>query len=404
MKEKYIKLLIEKCTELERGKALFIHYSIDSEEFVLSLVDEVRKRGITDIYLDKYDPVEVHDYLVEYSVSEIMRDSYFDCSVWDEYAGKGACFLILETEYPYVMDDIPADKIRAYARRKRETKRLYVKMVENCQLSWCIAAYPGVDWAEEVFGGVESFSMLEDAIYHICMVDQDDPIVCWEEQCSKVERITTYLNSLGLEKLVYRNSLGTDLEVYLPRGYIFSSARDRNIMVNMPSYEIFASPDYRRTRGVVYSSKPLVYNGVVIEDFWLKFEEGKVVSYGAKKGEDHLKGIIEADLQSGYLGECALVEKDSPIAKLGVTFGTTLIDENSSCHLALGSGFPECISSEELLGDEELLARGVNVSKVHVDFMVGTDDLNIIGVTSEGREVVIFEEGNFSSLIKEKCK
>ena len=228
------------------------------------------------------------------------------------------------------------------------------------------------------------------------MINQENPIECWEQHLSKTAKIIDKLNQLQLTKLHYENNLGTNLNVYLPLHYLFESAKDGAVIVNMPSYEIFASPIYNRTEGIVYSSMPLIYNGAFINDFWLKFKDGKVVSYDAKVGRDILKEIIEIDDNSCYLGECALVEKSSPIAKMNMVFGTTLIDENASCHLALGAGFPECIQNGLGMSEEKLLEKGINVSKGHVDFMIGTKDLNIIGTTVSGDEVFIFKDGNFN--------
>ena len=204
------------------------------------------------------------------------------------------------------------------------------------------------------------------------------------------------LNNLNIEKLHYENSLGTDLYVYLPDKYKYESALDNGIMVNMPSYEIFTSPIYNKTEGIVYSTKPLIYNGGVIDEFYLKFKNGKVVSYDAKKGKELLKIILEMDEYSSYLGEAALVEYDSPISKMNINFKTTLIDENASCHLALGAGFRECIEDGINSNDLKLKEKGINISKTHVDFMIGNKDLKITAYTHEGEIIPIFENGNFS--------
>ena len=219
----------------------------------------------------------------------------------------------------------------------------------------------------------------------------------------KVNKIIKYLNSLNLRKLYYKNSLGTNLTIYLPEDYTFESAKDNDVIVNMPSYEIFASPIYNKTEGIVYSSMPLCYGGSVIDGFWLRFKEGKVVEYDAKSGKELLKSIIENDSNSAYLGECALVENDSPISNMNLVFGTTLLDENASCHLALGSGFCECLKNGINYSEKELLEKGINVSKIHVDFMIGTKDLSITGVTLDNKEVSIFENGNFSRSILENA-
>ena len=162
----------------------------------------------------------------------------------------------------------------------------------------------------------------------------------------------------------------------------------------MPSYEIFTTPDFRKTNGIIYSSKPLIYNGGLVDKFYLKFQNGKVVDYNAEVGKDILKNIIESDKYSYYLGEVALVNYNSPISDTGLVFGNTLLDENASCHLALGNGFPECIKDGYNMSDEKLLEAGVNISKNHIDFMIGTEDLNIEAETKKGK-ILIFEKGNF---------
>ena len=233
-----------------------------------------------------------------------------------------------------------------------------------------------------------------------------DPLQAWTDHLEKQGKIQEYLNNLNIKRLHYKNSLGTNLEVTLPDNYLYSSALDTDVIVNMPSYEVFTSPIWNKTEGIVYASKPLMYNGGLIEDFWIKFEHGKAVSYDAKKGKEILKSIIDSDDHSCYLGECALVENNSPIAKENIIYGTTLIDENASCHLALGAGFAECIKDGLNMKDDELLRRGINISKNHVDFMIGTKDLTIEAITKDNKKVPIFTNGNFDkSIISEvnKC-
>ena len=308
----------------------------------------------------------------------------------------------METEYPNLMDDIPDALIAQAAKRRRETRPVYRKMVEKCTLSWCIAAYPGKMWAESLYQGDDSYLKLKKAIFKMCMLDKEDPTKSWEEQLSAIQKIISILNHLKLEKLHYSNSLGTDLDIYLPQNYRFDSAKDGKVIVNMPSYEVFASPIYNKTEGIVYNSKPLNYNGKIIDQFWIKFIDGKVVDYDAKKGKNILKAIIESDANSCYLGECALVEYNSPISLTNKIFNTTLIDENASCHLALGAGFAECLENGLNLNEQELLKSGINISKTHVDFMIGTSDLSIIGTTVNGEKITIFKNGNFDENLWKK--
>ena len=231
------------------------------------------------------------------------------------------------------------------------------------------------------------------------MIDKEDSQKEWDKLLDKNNKIINKLNNLNIEKLHYINSLGTDLYIYLPDNYLYSSAKDRLCIVNMPSYEVFTSPIYNKTNGIVYASKPLIYNGSLIDDFWIEFKDGKVINYDAKTGKSILEEIINTDEYSCYLGEAALVEKDSPIAKLNINFGTTLIDENASCHIALGAGFAECIKDGLNMNEDELRQNGINSSKQHVDFMIGTNDLSIIGYTKDNKEIKIFENGKFADEI-----
>ena len=195
----------------------------------------------------------------------------------------------------------------------------------------------------------------------------------------------------------YKNNWGTDLTVELPSDVIWNSAageEDSNMLVNMPSYEIFTSPNYKKTSGIVYSAKPLIYGGGKIDEFYIEFKEGKVINYDAKQGKEILRQIIESDENSCYLGEVALVNNNSPISNTNLVFGTTLFDENASCHLALGDGFPDSLKEGLTMTKEELLRKGINQSKNHVDFMIGTKDLEIEAETKDG-VVQIFKDGNF---------
>ena len=400
MDDKYVELLIKKCTNLENNKCLFISYNKEIKDFVSKIISYAENIGVSDIYLEEENINHTHDLLNRLSLEEMKEHPYFNKKIWDTYAEKGASFLILETETPHVMDDIDPEKIGLMGKLKRSTKPLYRELQRKCKLAWCIAAYPGKDWANDIFGdNSDAYDKLKNYIFKTCMLDKEDPCLEWDNYIARNTKVMNKLNSLNLKRLHYTNSLGTDLDIYLPSGYLYAGGKDSLCIVNMPSYEVFTSPVWNKTEGIVYSSKPLMYNGSLIDDFWIKFESGKVIDFDARVGKDVLEEIINTDEYSCYLGEAALVEKDSPIASLGINFGTTLIDENASCHLALGAGFSECIKGGLEMTVEELKRHGINDSKQHVDFMIGTDDLNIVGETIDGEEIVIFENGSFSSLI-----
>lgn len=395
--DKYIKLLCDKCLDLTKSDKLFIHFEKTvNEEFALKIVDYVKKKGINDIYLSDEASYLKHEILKNSSLEQLKNESIFNMAIWDRYASLGSAFLIIESELPGLMDDISPDAISLIKKIGRETKPIYRKKQSVDEISWCICAYPNKVWADDLFPNDEdSYQKLLDLILNMCMCDKLNPIRAWNEFLNLSKNRVDKLNNLQIKSLHYTNSLGTDLTVYLNDKACFSSAySSKNIIVNMPSYEVFSTPDTYKTEGIVYSSKPLIYGGVLIDEFYLKFKNGKVVEYNAKFGKEILKGIIESDEYSCMLGECALVDYDSPISSTNLVFKTTLFDENASCHLALGAGFFECIKDYEKYSDEQLYQMGVNKSFNHVDFMIGTRDLKIEALTSFGK-VIIFENGNF---------
>lgn len=396
--DKYIELLTNICMKKDRT-SLFLSYHPEITPFIEKLKEKVKTMGVTDIYEEVIDPYELHDILKNISLSDIDKHPIFNKSIWDEYTKRNANFLLFETEYPHLMDDIEPEKISRMSKVSQNTKPLYREKQNKCLIPWAIASYPGKLWAKDIYNTPDSYDKLKNAIFKMCMVDTNNPLESWNKKIEENYKIVKCLNNLQIEKLHYTNSLGTDLTLYLPDNYIYESALDNGIMANMPSYEVFASPIYNKTEGIVYSSKPLIYQGGIIEDFYLKFHQGKVVEMNAKKGLDTLKCIVNSDSNSCYLGECALVEIDSPISKMNTNFKTTLIDENASCHLALGKGFPECIKDGISMSDKELLEKGINDSKTHVDFMIGTDDLSVIATLKNKTQIKIFENGKYSKEI-----
>ena len=398
--EKYIELLLKKCINFNNSKSLLINYEDENEWFIEKLVDKAHSMGIYDIYLDKRNICEQHNILSNISLEEIEKHEYFNQSIWDEYALKNASFLDLRSEYPGLMDDIDPEKLSKANFIMRTSKPIYKKRQLSFEVPWCIAALPSNIWAKKLFPELteqDAYIKLFTLICEMCMINTDNPIASWEEFLNQQLISEQKLNELKITKLHYKNSLGTDLYIELSPNVIWSSAGSlgKDMLVNCPTYEIFTNPDFRKTNGIVYSSRPLCYNGGVIDKFYLEFKDGKVVNYDAKIGKELLKNIIESDEYSSYLGEVALVNDNSPISNTGIVYGNTLFDENASCHLALGNGFAECIEGSENLNDEELLNVGVNPSKNHVDFMIGTKDLTIEAETIKGK-VLILKNGNIN--------
>lgn len=399
MENKYISLLLERCLSFKKSKSLFISYDKVNKEFVEKLINYAKKMGINDISFDEEDIFLTHQKLSTETIEEIEKDPYFNKKKWDEYAKKDACFLMLETEFPHVMDNIEPSRIAKARFMNRSTREIFRQKEVSYEISWCIAALPNEIWAKDLFpNDKNAYQKLENIIYEMCMVDTKDPIKSWNDYINKSKEKVKKLNDLEIKSMHYTNELGTNLTVEMPQNTLWVSAVNEehdNIIVNMPSYEIFSSPDYRKTSGIVYSSRPLIYGGGTIDEFFIEFRDGKVINYDAKVGKEILKGIIESNENACYLGEVALVNNNSPISNTKLVFGTTLFDENASCHLALGDGFSECIKNGANLTKEELLKEGINQSKNHVDFMIGTKDLEIEAETNQGK-IKIFTKGNFS--------
>lgn len=392
--EKYIKLLLERCLKINKEIPLFINYDKINKSFVKKVVKYAKKIGLTDIYLKEKDLEHEHEILQNANIDDIPNIEIFNSNDWDEYAKKDAAFLLLESEIPNLMDDIDSEKISKASYIRQTTKPIYKDKQLKSLIPWCIAAVPNEYWAKELFP--KSDNPLEefwDVLADICMLKDDNPIASWNKHLKKQYITAKSLNDLKIKKLYIKNKLGTNLELELPKNALWQSASSGKWIVNMPSYELFTTPNYKKTNGIVYSTKPLIYNGKLIDNFYLKFEKGKVIEYDAKIGKDILEEIIKTDDLSSYLGEVALVNYNSPISNTNMVFKSTIFDENASCHLALGSGFLECLENGEKYNSDELDKIGINSSKNHVDFMIGTEDLIVEAETKDG-SVTIMKDGN----------
>lgn len=400
LEDKYIDLLVNRCLTFKKSKALFIDYPSDLDDFVNRLVQKVKDMGIDDICLNRTNREEKHSILLNSTPEEIEKNPYFSHEIWDTYAKKNSAFLVFSSVFPHFYDDIESEKILASAKASRTTKPIYREKQKNGDISWCIAVMPNKVWAKDKFPELSEsdayhklFSLMMDAT----MVNSDNPVKMWNDFLDNQRMIVDKLNKLKIKKMHYTNGLGTDLELELTDESIWQSAgyeyNDR--LVNMPSYEVFSSPNKWKTNGIVYAALPLTYSGRIIEDFWIKFKDGKVIDFDAKTGKEVLESIIKSDDNSSFLGEVALVSKNSAIAKLNFVFGETCLDENASCHLALGDSYPDCVRDGLKKTREELDCLGLNKSNTHVDFMMGTSDLNIWAETNEGMKH-IFKDGEFN--------
>jgi len=403
--EEFAKLAIEVGVNVQKGQPLDIKATIDAVDLVRECVKAAYQKGasfVTVSYMD--DVTDRLDY--EYQSDEIISE----VPTWTieriKYnITKGYCRLVIIGNDPDLLKGIDTNKVQkaSVARMKAMEPYRYYSMNNIGQ--WSIIAYPNLAWAKKVFPNKkddEALKSLWDAIMNASRVELGKTIENWKKHCDEIKVHTTKMNEYNFKALHFSNSIGTDLTVGLIKNHIWEGGSDASrgdykcfFNPNIPTEEIFTMPDRFNINGKVYSTKPLSYNGNIIPSFNLTFKDGIVVDYYAEENKEVLKNLLETDEGSKSLGEVALISHDSPISNSNILFYETLFDENASCHLALGDCYPTNVKNGAELSSEELYKLGGNSSMNHVDFMFGSSDMSIIGITHDGKEVVVFENGNF---------
>lgn len=401
--EKYIELIVKIGINIQKDQTLVINSPVETFDFTRKVVEMAYTCGAGDVVVHWNDEVcGKYKYLY-------AKDEVFDIfPEWQKesleyYRKKGAAFLSIYAADPDILKDVDTNRIARYQKARGTALKEYYENVMSNSNQWAVVSIPTKAWAKKVFPDLEekeSVEKLWDLILKIVRADKADPILEWEKHLDILTKRMNYLNEKRFKKLIYKNSLGTNLEIELPEGHKWISGGEKSkdgvyFVANIPTEEIFTMPHRDRVNGVVVSSKPLIYGGSVINNFKLEFKAGKVVSFSAQEGEKILEKLLNMDENSKYLGEVALVEYNSPISKSNKVFYNTLFDENASCHLALGGAYPVCIENSDSFNEDELLKRGMNSSMTHEDFMIGTEDMLIIGIDENETETVIMKDGNF---------
>lgn len=398
---KYAQLLLYKCLSFKNTDTLLIDYMThEQDQFVRTIIEEAKKIGVKNIFINCNDSDLIHDYLIDTDVDDIKLNPIIDKSLWDNVSKKHGCIMHINTFIPNLMSDVDSKKIMKMNQVLAPTFSYY-RANNKYNFPWVICAYPNRRWAESLFNGdPNAYLRLYDYIMKMCMVDSENPSKSWDEYIFKLNEYKEKLQNVKINKLYYKNGLGTDFEIGFPKDYKWINLDKKDnygnsIIVNMPSYEIFTTPDCRTANGVVFNSRPLVFHNNIIDDFYIEFKDGIAIKYKARIGDELLKELIENYKNSNRLGEVALVNNNSPISNTGIVFYNTLFDENASCHLALGNGNPSVINNYKELTKDELKEIGINNSNIHVDFMIGTPDLEIDADTNKGKQK-IFMRGNFN--------
>ena len=402
--EKYAKALVKIGVNVQKGQTLVLSAPVECAGFARLCAKYAYERGCREVVMNWSD-----DYLSRqrflYAESEVFDKAHEYRKVFtDSFSNEGAAFLHLYARDPEALSGVDADRIRRNQLSSMEAMNTYRLLQSANELQWCIASVPIKAWAAKVFPEIpedEAMEMLWDAIYKTVFVNETDDIVSlWNEHIMKTDARAKIMTDYNFKYLKYKNSLGTDLTVELADNHKWAGGCETmtsgvRCCVNMPSYEIFTCPKKYGTNGVVYSSLPLELNGSLIENFMFRIENGKIVEVNAEKNREILLDATKLDDGASYLGEVALISYDSPISNQGILFYNTLFDENASCHIAFGEAIP-CFTDADSVKNEEYEARGINDSNTHVDFMIGTKDMSITGVTHDGKEIPVFVDGNFA--------
>lgn len=398
----YAKLIVRVGANVQKGQEVRVFASLDQPEFIKMLAEECYKAGASRVTVDWNYP-ELTKLSARYmKLRDLSETREWEKARMQDMVDHLPVRIFIESEDPDGLRGINPKYFKAFAARVKISKP-YRDAIDN-KHQCCIAAVPGEAWAKKVHPELSKRAAVEQLwkdILYTARADGEDPIADWEEHNRDLKARSKYLNDLHLRELRYHSANGTDFKVGLIPTAEFHAGRDTTMQgvvydPNMPTEEVFTSPDRRTAEGIVYATKPLSYQGQLIENFSVRFEKGRAVEVKAEKGQDVLEQIISMDEGCHYLGECALVPKESPIHQSGLLFYNTLFDENAACHLALGFGFDECVKGFENMTKEELYEIGVNDAGNHTDFMIGSDDLSIDGVDEHGNVHPIFRNGTWA--------
>jgi len=398
----YAKVIVEIGLNLQEGEEVFINSPVTAVDLARAIAEYALSQGASRINYSYSDQkMEKIRFMGE------TRESVLTFPEWmvkqKDYIPEHKCaYVAILAEDPDAYKEIDPSLL---AERSKIIHEKYKKFYDDSMgngFKWCLAAYSFPEWATKVFPDLPEAEAVEKLWQYIAItmrMDKGDAVENWKKHQDEIIEISNYLNEMQFDYFHYENGLGTDLKVGMPENYVFTGAKEVSadgvsFTANMPTEESFSAPHKDKVEGIVYSTKPLVENGRVIEDFFLRFEKGRVVEFGAKKGEDALRELIETDEGSHYLGEIALVGYSTPISQLKTVFYNTLFDENASCHFALGRAYPTCVLNGEKMSAEEKAKAGINSSLEHCDFMVGSKDLKITAYKN-GEAYPIFEGGDF---------
>ena len=403
----YAGLMLRRGVALRPGQLLILSAPVEAVDFAHIVMEAAWEAGACDVMV-RWGDNRGGELRLRHAALEVLKDiPAWLAASYNDYARDDCVFLALDTEFPPPVGLDPEKMSVSRIARMQATEPFTEARMQGV-VRWCIGSVATVEWASLVYPELDGKAGLA-ALWHDVLFCtrclEDDPLAAWDAHIARNNAYRDALNAAQFAELRFSSGLGTDLRVGLPTGYYFAGSQETDshgdpFIANMPSEEIFSAPHRERVDGVVVASKPLFYNNTLVEGLRFTFESGRVVDFSAESGAEVIEKLLATDAGSARLGEVALVPAGSLIARTGKLFYTTLYDENAACHLALGASYPESIVGGLEMSKEELEAAGMNQSLEHVDFMFGTPDLRVVGVTADGAETTVFKDGAWSLVLR----
>ena len=402
--KKYAELLVKAGGNVQKGQLVIISCAADNAYFGRLVQDAAYDAGAEEVRIDWNDDIASRTTFLK--AADRIFDNYPKWRVekLKEQDERGAVYLSISSQDPDMLKGACPNRLMRFTKVSRESTKDHTTRMMSGVNRWSIVAVPSPAWAKKVFpslGEKEAIDKLWGLILIAARADGDDPIAEWAKHKANFAKNVDYLNGKQFDALRFKNSLGSDFTLGLVKNHVWVGGGEKSqdgipFFPNIPTEEIFTMPDKNRCEGRVVASMPLSYQGNLIEGFEFTFKDGKVVEYSAKKGEEHLKTVMDMDEGAGRLGEVALVSNSSPIGQMNTLFFNTLFDENASSHLALGKAYPSNLKGGEKLSPEDFARAGGNDSLIHVDFMFGTSDMCVYGINADGNETMFIKDGEFS--------
>lgn len=401
--EKYARLIVETGVSVKKDHTVVLQINVDQAPLARLITKEAYQSGAAEVIVQWTDDVIQKEFLSHAANDRLEQIPQYKIDQTDDWVAKGASRISVVSSDPEAFAEIDSDRVATFQAASGKALMNLRKATQANKVSWTVVAAAGKQWAAKVFPDLpeeEQVDALWDQIFKTTRVYEEDPILAWEKHDETLAQKAAELNKEQFSALHY-TAPGTDIIIGLPKNHLWEgagsyNARGEKFMANMPTEEVFTAPDYRRINGYISSTKPLSYAGTTISGMTFTFKDGKVIDFSAEQGQDVLAKLLDTDEGARSLGEVALVPDPSPISQSGIIFYNTLFDENASNHLALGAAYAFSVEGGTEMTDEELAEAGLNRSQTHVDFMVGSDKMNIDGIREDGSTVPVFRNGNWA--------